>query len=130
VTRQETFEKVVKAVIAQGRPSATIRADNSVRCLYRGPDGCKCAAGHLIPDEDFKPAMEGCSATNSIHIKEVLKRDGHNADLVFELQNAHDSAARMSRTYAGFDNANFVEKFKEQAKDVARKHRLHTEALA
>lgn len=26
---------------------------------YRGPEGRKCAVGHLIPDEDYRPSMEG-----------------------------------------------------------------------
>ena len=29
------------------------------RCLYRGPEGRKCAIGCLIPDEKYDPAFEG-----------------------------------------------------------------------
>lgn len=29
------------------------------RCVYRSPDGLKCAVGCLIPDELYDPAIEG-----------------------------------------------------------------------
>jgi len=37
---------MVEAIGKQGRPSV----GDKDRCLYRGPDGLKCAAGHVIPD--------------------------------------------------------------------------------
>ena len=37
---------------------------NGKSCLYRGPNGLKCAAGLLIPDEDFDLSWEGQSVSS------------------------------------------------------------------
>lgn len=41
---QEAFDTMVRKVWEQNRPSTW---DNGV-CAYRGPNGTKCAVGHLI----------------------------------------------------------------------------------
>ena len=34
------------------------------RCMYRSPDGLKCFAGALIPDEAYRPEWEGKMSVN------------------------------------------------------------------
>ena len=46
-TNQEAFDKVVRHLVAQGRPA--INANGS--CAYLSEDGRKCAAGCLIPED-------------------------------------------------------------------------------
>ena len=60
MTAQLLFDTVVDALRKQGRKSVT---EDGSKCLYRAPqpDGTtlKCAAGHVLPDELYRPAMEG-----------------------------------------------------------------------
>lgn len=56
-TLQEQFNTVVRGLAGQGwRQSRDPSAGN---CLLRGPDGRKCAIGHLIPDPLYQKKMEG-----------------------------------------------------------------------
>lgn len=54
LSMQDVFETVARHLYTQGKPAL----DNS-QCLYRGPDGTKCAVGCLIPDEVYVPQMDG-----------------------------------------------------------------------
>ncbi len=56
MTNQEIFNKVLAHLRTQGRASTS---NTNMSCLYRGPDGDKCAVGCLIPDDKYDPAMEG-----------------------------------------------------------------------
>jgi hypothetical protein len=56
MNKQEIFNKVYLGLHSQGWKKSV---DADGECFYRGDDGCKCAAGHLIPDEDYDPSMEG-----------------------------------------------------------------------
>lgn len=84
-TAQQVFDHVVTGVIAQG--TASIQPDGS--CLYRGPNGLKCAAGQALSDDDYRAEFESKRAY-SIDLPERLKPYRH---LLTRLQYAHDSAA-------------------------------------
>lgn len=87
MTKQETFDIVVKNL---RRQNAQSEEDGS--CMYRGPNGLRCAAGWLIPDDKYKEDFEGCSV-NSINVEldEVILGEGHDLFLARELQNVHDN---------------------------------------
>lgn len=88
-TQQEVFDFVVKALVEQGRPAW----DPKQRmCMYRTPDGCKCAAGHLIPDESYKPSFERKSI-DAVVLRGVVAAIGVEGHLLYRLQRAHDQAA-------------------------------------
>lgn len=54
-TYQEVFDAVYLGLASQDfKPSA----DDNGACYYRSNDGCKCAAGHVIPDDLYAPSME------------------------------------------------------------------------
>lgn len=53
MTAQEVFDKVVSHLRQQGGKSL-----NAGQCVYRAPDGKKCAVGCLIEDEEYTPAIE------------------------------------------------------------------------
>lgn len=57
MTPQEIFDKVAAHLLRQGRKSQSTD-EWSTYCLYRGPDGTKCAVGCLISDEAYKPYLE------------------------------------------------------------------------
>ncbi len=53
-TKQEVLDFIASNLLRQNKKSF-----HSGNCAYRGKDGCKCAAGFLIPDEEYTPDMEG-----------------------------------------------------------------------
>ena len=94
IPKQETFDIVYRALKAQGGPSVDTWPDGRYRrCRYRGEGGLKCAAGHLIPDEDYRVELEDGPADGIG--KGYVKGPGwwgHDLELVLALQEAHDYA--------------------------------------
>lgn len=95
-TNQEAFDLIVDALRKQGRKSGYVRdpeecapGENDFRCMYRAPDGCKCAAGHILPDNDYNSNMEGHTFLYIYENFELSFTLG-NADIVSDLQGIHD----------------------------------------
>src|SRR6185436_2009551 len=94
-TKQQTFDMVVEGLRKQGCRS--MDPSNQV-CVYRSKDGHKCAAGMLIPDEDYKVDFEMCviepvpTCRTSEAQRELCELIGKNHDLklVRDLQVIHD----------------------------------------
>jgi hypothetical protein len=57
---QEMFEIAVVNLLCQGE-----RSTECGDCLYRGPNGLKCAIGFLIPDEKYNETLE-CTPAGDI----------------------------------------------------------------
>jgi hypothetical protein len=57
-TKREVFDIVKNHLLTQNKRSV----DEYGRCMYRAPDGSKCAIGCLIPDERYKPELEKLAA--------------------------------------------------------------------
>lgn len=101
-TYQETFNIVYNAILKQG----CLSLDDKGYCLYRGPNGTKCAAGHLIPDDKYDPKMENkpCWRTGregnedlenliiTNEITNILCDEGYDPSFVRKLQHMHDSS--------------------------------------
>ena len=97
MTKQEVFNLVARALAKQGVKSIAAVDDprfihmtenNKPMCLYRGPNGTKCAIGHLIPDDKYTPDIEGENIYNK---QEVLPKGvGKHIDFLLELQDIHD----------------------------------------
>jgi len=85
ITKQETFDIVFKHLKQQGCKSL-----NGGRCLYRGPNGLKCAAGVLIPDDKYHEGLEWATIDFGTRAGELLRDLGHNIPLVRDLQLCHD----------------------------------------
>ena len=85
MTAQEIFDTVVAHLRKQGCRSA----ENGT-CLYRGPDGTKCAAGCLIPVEMYTPNIEG-AWWKSGALDAIRKHVGEeHSSLIVDLQDTHD----------------------------------------
>lgn len=85
-TKQQTFDIVAKHLLTQGRRATNL--DGHI-CMYRAPNGDKCAAGCLIPDEQYVLSLEGQTVYG--HTMYDLLRDlGHDITLVKVLQRVHD----------------------------------------
>ncbi|HAW53696.1 MAG TPA: hypothetical protein DCX29_01705 [Hyphomonas sp.] len=92
----DKFLNAILAVVKQGRQS--LSADGA--CMYRGPDGCKCAIGHMIPDDDYDLRFEGNTIDDDgdfvdMGVPLIAKAAGilrSEADFAWRLQKAHDLA--------------------------------------
>jgi hypothetical protein len=99
---QETFDPVVAHLRCQQAkaqiPGLTL---GEFMCVYRAPDGKRCAAGALIPDDRYDPVLEYTAVggtdrahdyrTNSVTL--LIEELGHDIELVKALQAVHDDAA-------------------------------------
>lgn len=121
--KQETFDFVLTKIREQGRPSYSPEEGT---CFYRGPNGTKCAVGHLIPDEIYNVFMEGMNPWALRH--EFLRAvpEGSTVEpragwtiFLGELQSAHDSAAKAQQV--GDD---FLEVFEKNMKHLALENEL------
>lgn len=61
--RQATYNKVKAHLLSQNKRAVSKDGD----CLYRAPDGSKCAIGCLIPDDKYSPEFEHKSAARGIY---------------------------------------------------------------
>ena len=113
IEAQELYDFVVAAVVKQGRPSV---GDND-RCLYRGPDGLKCAYGHVLPDSMYSKNMENCCIDELSDRNMIPKSLIRHTDLLGHLQECHDG----SRPSQGFT---FIKAFCHNANVVAKKYNL------
>lgn len=89
---QSLFDKVATHLLTQGKQSAVQNETGETQCLYRGPDGTKCAAGCLIPDALYSDALE-CKTV--VCIPESIQAAmgitcAIEENLVWNLQQMHD----------------------------------------
>jgi len=77
-TAQEVFDKVATHLLRQGK-----QASNGPACMYLTADGLKCAAGCLIPDEEYSPNFE-YKGWNQLPVPAM------HGTLIRNLQNLHD----------------------------------------
>lgn len=112
MTDQELFDKACKGIVDQGGPSIDTRG-----CVYRSNNGRKCAAGHLIPDEEYSPAWEG----NGVALLPKKFWTNEQEPLVSALQRAHDMAATSAQE--------FMSDFKQRARRVAELLNLNPAVL-
>lgn len=94
MTPQEVFDKVAGHLLRQRVKSLRPAG----HCAYRGADGLMCAAGCLIKDEHYKPALEGHTTTRE-EVAAALVASGVPegegifdwGGLLYELQQLHDA---------------------------------------
>lgn len=85
MTKQDTYDIVVAHLRQQGRKSEISHG----KCKYRGPNGTKCAAGCLIPDDKYQLRMEGQTVWSG-ELEPLMEELGHDIGLVSKLQGIHD----------------------------------------
>lgn len=92
MNKQEIFDTVVNHLRTQGKKA--VKGQGGI-CMYRAPDGSKCAAGVLIPDEIYDPKMEGRDVRALINPYDYVALNelfGDNLALVAALQTVHDGS--------------------------------------
>ena len=97
-TAQEVFDFVANHLFTQGVQAMGVQKDmigSTPICLYRGPEGTKCAVGAMIPDEEYEPEMEGFSVRDLPNLQTVIVNDDimANMELLESLQCVHDVPA-------------------------------------
>lgn len=116
MNKQEIFDTVVNHLRQQGKRAYN---DSEQMCMYRGPDGTKCAAGVFITDEEYRPDLEGKTITALItsgpfsdkyYLPKLAALIGEHQELVSALQSVHDQVA--------------VEHWEDQLREVADQFRL------
>lgn len=111
LTNQKVFDKVARHLLTQGK-----RAQNENRdCMYRAPDGSKCEAGCLIPDDLYDKSIEGTCIDGDSPTHQLLKKLVRSPSFVGELQSIHDDACTYS--------------WKEELSRLARKRNLSSAVL-
>ena len=95
---QEAFDKVATHLLTQNKRSVSL---DEQTCLYRSPDGLKCAIGCLISDEDYLPEMDDEDSPLSVNglistlykfhsIPSIQKLNTLDNEFLNELQTMHD----------------------------------------
>ena len=110
-TVQEIFDIVDKGLAAQGFQRSM--APDKPLCVYRAPNGYKCAAGHLIADSHYHTDLENIPADNPAVVQALVRSDvlhgpsvdiaGRNLaelDLIQQLQRIHDGSKTPSELKA------------------------------
>ena len=134
MNRQEVFNKAVKGLAAQGFQSSR---NKDKTCRYRGPEGLKCAVGHLIPDEVDCTPLEG----DSVYFRgviDLLNTLGYNVEAGVTYLNASGSVCYEHTPDVRFlfdlqkahDNACNAESMKDCLTAFAQKYNLSTEVLS
>ena len=94
MTVQEAAQRIYDWFVVDGnKPSLGPRNE----CRYRGPNGTRCAAGVLIPDDLYEEQMEGDPISWVFDKWPAVKEHfGEAASFVDKAQYVHDSAAHAS----------------------------------
>ena len=114
--KQETFDTVAKHLLTQGRKSLDVDGG----CRYLAPGGERCAAGCLIPDDEYDSTFEGMQVWGVARRRKWADWFGHDVALVIKLQRVHDNFATEDwpdeiRAVASFYGlcANVIQDFEE-----------------
>jgi hypothetical protein len=92
-TLQQVFNTVVEGLAGQQwQQSVVADSGSGTVCAYRGLEGRKCAAGHLITDEHYDANFER-TGVSDVRVWRALVKSGVPNKLmpqVAELQGLHD----------------------------------------
>lgn len=115
--KQTMFNRVWNHFIVRGNPRS-VDPDLANECLYRGPNGAKCAAGLFISDKRYDPEIE--KAPISDHEMKVYLSRGAAKQVVFlrELQEAHDNIN------GSHEPKKAMEEFESSLRKLAKEHNL------
>jgi hypothetical protein len=87
IDKQITFDTVVTGLRKQKDRSV---GENG-SCVFRSPNGNKCAVGMLVPDDLYDPLFDNPKSEKCIWDLDVMKE--HDRDLCSALMIVHDQKA-------------------------------------
>lgn len=125
LTIKQAFYRGVQGVFAQGKPSInSLKAAivTSGPCVYNAPDGSHCAIGHIPKQPELlEEGNPYINRSGDIIALEIERQTGVAPNEVLEdLQNAHDKAARLPR----LTDSDFITAFMERCAQIAEDHGL------
>ena len=124
---QEIFNKVATHLFAQGERS--IETDFELpTCLYRGPNGTKCAVGALIPDEEYDERLEYKGVRSLPSVAEEIRQSHWRTyktpfiDSLNEEQNSpvFELLAGLQEVHDSIDSWDSTDAMKYSLRSVAR----------
>jgi hypothetical protein len=117
MTLQKAFNRIWRHFVTKKGPRSYNGRKNG--CMYRGPDGAKCAIGLLIPERLYKPEMEGDNVLAD-EVWEAARKavPGVRRRTLKSLQECHDRAAD------NVDNASFGADIERRLTSFASRRRL------
>ena len=88
MNNQEFFDKTMEHLRKQG-----VRSARGTSCLYRGPEGTRCAIGFHIPDDMYNLRMEGAGVSNLLQKYPELRSlfESVTPGLLSDMQTLHDT---------------------------------------
>jgi hypothetical protein len=125
--KQEAFNTVAIAL----RKQRVASYSPSSGCVYRGPNGLKCAVGHLIPDSQYKKEMENVGASHLLikyDIPALKSGDDNFVELLDDMQSAHDSCLA---DYGGSESTirNGLKAWQAKMREIAEQYGLDASKL-
>src|SRR5215510_14994918 len=87
LTEQAIFDQVATHLLRQNERAVDSK---SLDCMYRTPDGLKCAVGCLITDEEYRPDMEGKTILLLCELGWLHQRFLDHINFLCDLQRVHD----------------------------------------
>lgn len=117
---QKFYDDTIIALLKQGHRAGIPdeASTGGFRCLYRAPNGDKCAAGHHIPDSLYHPQMEDSRIWIVLQDFPEVKPYFPNLQLAESLQTFHDEPENWSKA------GGFSEIGKDAARAIARNYGL------
>lgn len=106
-TPQQVFDHVATHLLIQNA-----RSVKNGHCMYRSPEGLKCAAGCIIADDEYNEGME--DVVWRMLVRKEIVPEAH-MELIIDLQYCHDDYEPKS--------------WKRKLKEIARYHNLSTSVL-
>jgi hypothetical protein len=113
VEQRALVQFAIDKVIEQGCASAHYTEGSTLaKCRYRGPNGTRCAVGHLIADEFYDPAFEGGHVASTPILMAVSK----SYPLVVDIESMYQTLSRLQEAHdvAALHKENFIEEFKRR----------------
>lgn len=115
ISIQQIFNNAWEHFVVQ-RQSPSIDTEIAWRrCLYRGPNGTKCAIGVSIPDSLYNPNLEGKSGLQAL--AEIGITVNGSLEALRRLQNRHDYCAQDR-------SCDFHKTFEAAMRNIAQDYRL------
>ena len=122
-TNQQVFDQVATHLLTQG-----IQSKYGGNCVYRTPAGLKCAAGCLIGDDEYVPAMDNSVDTSwDGMISLELVPDDHY-ELIASLQKIHDHYM-PNHSDGAVDRMGAITRTVEKLRSLAIGQNLNTRTL-
>ncbi len=99
MTKEEAAQRIWDWFVVGGNPPGTSKDGE---CSYRGEGGSRCAAGCLIPDDLYRPEMEGETFEGILALEPRLQSVfGDAVDFIGAAQYEHDVSSN-DEEWGGF----------------------------